>query len=410
MPRPRTEVGRAGEVNVAEYGTGYRARTRVRDADGKLREVSATGASRTKARANLRDKLAKRNGSTGSDVTGRTRVRRAAELFIARRRHDSELGKPGSLPQTVDREELALNNDVVDALGDLALEELTPGRCENFVQAVIRTGKLAKARAARGALIKLLDWAVRLDAIPANVARLSSSVPVKEPEPVALTPARIAEVRSAVRKWRADDGTYLGPRPDGNLPAIIDTMLGSGLRIGEALALRWRDVDLHGDVPTVTVTGTMVQVKGTGLVRQPKPKSKMGWRAVPVPAFVVNAISDVARAGAGLDDPVFATRNGTFLSPSNVGRQLRATLKAAKIRDAFTPHMLRSTVGTTLARAQEAGLDTARAVLGHSATDVTVRHYVERVRQAPDVSALLQALVELSEAAASRNGADGEAA
>jgi hypothetical protein len=101
MPRPRTEVGRAGEVSVAEYGTGYRARTRVRDADGKLREVSATGASKTGARANLRDKLAKRNGSTGTDVTGRTRVRRAAELFIARRRHDSELGKPGSRDESL---------------------------------------------------------------------------------------------------------------------------------------------------------------------------------------------------------------------------------------------------------------------------------------------------------------------
>ena len=42
---------------------------------------------------------------------------------------------------------------------------------------------------------------------------------------------------------------------------IIDLMLATGCRIGEILALRWIDLDLDGDLPILTVSGTITDPK-----------------------------------------------------------------------------------------------------------------------------------------------------
>lgn len=44
-------------------------------------------------------------------------------------------------------------------------------------------------------------------------------------------------------------------------------MLATGSRIGEILALRWEDLDLAGERPTLTICGTLVFVKGQGFFR-----------------------------------------------------------------------------------------------------------------------------------------------
>ena len=54
------------------------------------------------------------------------------------------------------------------------------------------------------------------------------------------------------------------------------------------------------------------------------------------------------------------------------------------------PHTLRKTAGTMVAHAM--GVEAAAAMLGHSSTAITERHYIERARIAPDSSAALDAL------------------
>lgn len=53
--RPRTTIGTYGTIHVKRVGKRrYRARTRVRDADGRLREVKVTSGSGNQAKALLR--------------------------------------------------------------------------------------------------------------------------------------------------------------------------------------------------------------------------------------------------------------------------------------------------------------------------------------------------------------------
>lgn len=60
--------------------------------------------------------------------------------------------------------------------------------------------------------------------------------------PTALTIEQIQRVREATAVWR----TGGGPKPDRQLDAIIEVMLGTSARIGEVLALRRCDVDVTG--------------------------------------------------------------------------------------------------------------------------------------------------------------------
>lgn len=160
-------------------------------------------------------------------------------------------------------------------------------------------------------------------------------------------------------------------------------MLGTSARLGEALAIRGGDVDLNAEQPTVTITGTIVYVRGRGFLRQPHPKHSKYWRTVTVPSFTVEALRERLAQAGDLDSEktIFHTKQGTPLSPANVRRLWRSIrdTNADLMPDGIdltkvVPHTLRKTVATTLDEA--AGTDLAAELLGHSTTAVTRAHYI----------------------------------
>lgn len=66
--------------------------------------------------------------------------------------------------------------------------------------------------------------------------------------------------------------------------ALLHVLLGSGLRPGEALALRWTDVELENvKAATLHVRRNLVRVRGVKGYRLEKPKTKKSKRTVPLP-------------------------------------------------------------------------------------------------------------------------------
>src|SRR5680860_1102199 len=58
---------------------------------------------------------------------------------------------------------------------------------------------------------------------------------------------------------RDERGLLLGgARRTPDLHDVVLVLLGTGMRIGEALALRWTDLDLHADIPYARVDATLV--------------------------------------------------------------------------------------------------------------------------------------------------------
>jgi len=100
-------------------------------------------------------------------------------------------------------------------------------------------------------------------------------------------------------------------------------MLGTGVRIGEALAVLWSQVDFEAG--TVEITHTIVRVNGEGLVRKTT-KSRAGQRLLHLPNWATAVLRTRQAAGLRLDNPVFADTLGGFRDPSNTRRSLRTAL------------------------------------------------------------------------------------
>lgn len=95
----------------------------------------------------------------------------------------------------------------------------------------------------------------------------------------------------------------------------------------------------------------------------------------------------VLEASAG--DLVFPSTVGTLQDPTNYRKAWRKALEGSEL-EGVTPYVLRKTVGTLVARAE--GVAAASAQLGHSSERVTSAHYVERLKVAPDATAVLAGL------------------
>ena len=93
-----------------------------------------------------------------------------------------------------------------------------------------------------------LGLEVRHEVLPRNSMDHVSRMPRPASTPNALTPAEVNAVRVAIAYWEAGR-SYAGPRPDGQLGAILEGMLGTSARIGEVLAIRRRDIDVTSATP-----------------------------------------------------------------------------------------------------------------------------------------------------------------
>jgi len=212
---------------------------------------------------------------------------------------------------------------------------------------------------------RMLRHAAQWSVVHQNVASLVDSPSVKSTEIEILTPVEIQRVLAALR------GTSLYP--------IVATALGTGLRRGELLALRWKDVDLDG--AKLRVEQSLEQTK-RGLVFK-APKTRHGRRTVTLPASTVTELRAHWQAtlerrlklGQGkIEDSalVFATWDGNTRSPNAMSKEWRRAVHAAKLKRTF--HSLRHTHASSLIAAGIDVLSISRR-LGHGSPAITLGVY-----------------------------------
>lgn len=379
MPRPRLEVGGLGKVDYVQQGhRKVRARGRFRDAAGRVKYAQATGTSQAAARRALEALVRERTRDIGQDVTGATTVERLGADWLA------ELEQSKLRPRTVAEYRALVDGAVVPALGGLELREVTVGKVQRFLEE-LAAHTPAKARNTKVVLSEMFGLAVRHDALQHNPVAGTRLPHVDRKPPKALSHAEYLVLRANVAAWQAAPAETGRPRtPD--LLDVLDVLVGTGVRIGELCALRWEDVDL--DAKTLTVAGTVTQVKGQGLIRQPMPKTDAGRRTVLLPRFVVAVLLDRQVNVPEGDESglVFPSSALTLRSPHNLRRQLRDA--RGEGFEWVTPHTLRKSSATAIAR--HLGPEASAAQLGHASTTVTSQHYIENSHIAPDNRAALE--------------------
>jgi integrase len=162
--------------------------------------------------------------------------------------------------------------------------------------------------------------------------------------------------------------------------AIFLTAAFTGLRRGEVLALRWRDVDFVRR--TVRVRANYISGLGEGT-----PKSGKG-RAVPMADEVGEALAKLSQRGEFTDEGDLVFRGKIeFVNPVKLGRRYRHARKRAGLRP-IRFHDLRHTFGTTCAAAG-VPVRSIQEWMGHASITTTMRymHFVNRSDDAVKISA-----------------------
>lgn len=173
------------------------------------------------------------------------------------------------------------------------------------------------------------------------------------------------------------------------LKALFLIALGTGLRVGEILSLKWANLDLINR--TVTVNSSLKRVAihnpkmgepKTELIQQ-SPKTKYSKRTIPVPSNLIKELTlhqqrqnlEMKVAGAAYVDNgfVFATELGRNIDPRNLSRSYARVLANAGIPHKKF-HSLRHTYATRLFE-RGIPLKTVSTLLGHATINITANTY-----------------------------------
>ncbi|WP_067478395.1 tyrosine-type recombinase/integrase [Dietzia timorensis] len=363
MPRPPLPLGTHGAISHYGEPPKVRAKTRVRDLDGTTRVVTRWGRNKTAATNSLLEAVRDRHGNVGAGITRETKLAEvAAEWLTEVEASDRADGTKGLFRRTV-------NNYLTPGIGQLRVYETTVPVLERVIETIREHHGTGAARTYRQVLSGVLGLAVRHGAIPANPVReVSRSTMTKRAAARALTREETTDLLAAL------DNDEQAREHD--LPDLARFMLATGVRLGEALALRWDYVDLDGGV--VTIAATVTDAKGRGTFIQESTKTRAGHRVLAVPADVIAILTE--RRGRIYPDNdlhlVFPTVLGTLRNRGRTTTQLRRALDNAGFPWA-TSHTFRKTAATRL---DEAGLSARKIAdqLGHERPSMTSDVYMGR--------------------------------
>jgi integrase len=256
---------------------------------------------------------------------------------------------------TMRRYRTVIEREAVPLLGKLQMTDIEPRDIKRYAVAIADRGVSANTvRLYLAPLRALFATAVEDGLIRYNPAAGVRNVYGERREVEhenALTDAQLLAVLDAV------------PEPQ---RLLIRFLAETGLRISEAVALRWSDVDLDGSRLVVRRRYSQGTVDA--------PKSLAGRRQVPLSVELVAALSE-RRGEAVDDDPVFASSDGTPLDPANVlKRVMKPAARAAGVPWAHL-HTLRHTCASRLFRGGW-NAKQVQMILGHHSPAFTLSTYV----------------------------------
>jgi integrase len=268
---------------------------------------------------------------------------------------------------------------VLPRVGGAPVEAMTRGDVQRLVDAIAADRTPDHARKALTALRVVLRICERYGEVPVNPCsgvRVPTNPEWDERPPRVLT---VEEVTAIIRCAQSDDSRIADHRRKRGATAeaapLLALLAGTGLRLGEALALTWSadSLDLHGGIVHVRFSVDRQRAEDATYAVV-APKSRAARREVPLPPSVADRLTAYADR-SNPEGLVFRDRSGRHL-PQQFARQVLARACDAAGIDDPQPrvHDLRHAYATHQLRA---GL-TAHAVaklLGHADASLVWRRY-----------------------------------
>lgn len=364
--RPSLGPGQRGKECARELGENrWKISQRIGLREGSV-EITATGTSAVEARDRLNQRIEERFEDDSAGATKGNRYNFNTPLSVLFERDLEDAQREGRMaPQTLQRREGSVRKHLIPMLGHLTIRQATHQRLDQEMRNwEDKTGFSSKHL--RPPLREAMRLAKKFGPLDHNPADLISKPKKKPPSPVvAMTLDEYQKLRDAILK--RNKGTTKVSDP-ALLLDVVDMMAGTGLRPGEALALRCRDLEPVGEEYCVMVCGTMVEGH-----RQPWTKTKLD-RQVIADAVLAPMITKRLKAQPDPDGPLFPSRSGTWWPKKTFSDQFIAARKLAGLRDDLHPHELRKFAATEVATALS--LEAAQDLLGHQSLDITLTYYI----------------------------------
>lgn len=280
-------------------------------------------------------------------------------------------------PKTIERYSDLMRLHIVPVIGGIRLLKLKPLHLEKvYEEASARGLSPQSVLHLHRVLFTALKQAVAWQLIPRNIAEAVTPPRPEHREVAAMTPLQVAQVLETVAGTDLEIPTLLG--------------LGTGMRLGEVLGLRWTDVNLEKRTARVSQT---VQETNEGLTFGP-PKTHRSRRSVSLPTFVVQALRKHKKeqserrllVGSGWQafDLVIERGDGHPIRTSSLSGRFANRMKKSGVKLTF--HGLRHG-HASLMLAAGVHLKVVSERLGHSTIGITADLYTHVADEVHDETA-----------------------
>ncbi|MEO8322658.1 MAG: tyrosine-type recombinase/integrase [Actinomycetota bacterium] len=258
-----------------------------------------------------------------------------------------------------------VRNQIVRRLGPMALDEIGPAEINVFYAELLANGRIsgkgglspATVRRVHATLHRAFKDAVRWGLLYENPAARSD-------------PPRLRMGSETMRTWSARElASFLNFADSDRMYPVWFLIAMTGMRRGEALGLRWRDINLETGEAALRQTVLFVN----GEIQMSIPKTTKGRRVVALDDRTVSVLRDLYTETGDDEGFVFHSDDGGPLNPNEVTRAFRDLVMVSGL-PRIRLHDLRHTHATL---AMQAGIHPkiVSERLGHSNISFTLDVY-----------------------------------
>lgn len=301
----------------------------------------------------------------------------------------SEIKGNSIRPNTIRNYTERYTQNVHDLIGNMLLKDVKPLHCQNILNKMADSYCNSTIKQTGHTLYGMFDSAVENELIFRNpMTKTVRCTSGKESKPIRVLTVEEQKLFLETVKSTSNYNQYA-------------LLLQTGLRTGEMIGLRWSDIDFEKKV--IHISRTMEYRYSVGEWRTGEPKSKSGYRDVPLTQEAIHILEEqkeklknISPTLPEFSDMVFLSRKGEPTKNSAYDTKINYYCKKANIPN-FSMHTLRHTFAT---RCIEGGMrpKTLQIILGHSNIGITMNLYVhvteyEKVKEMENIQEILNLAV-----------------
>ena len=285
-------------------------------------------------------------------------------------------------PSSYDRKEITLENQVYPLIGDICMSQVSFDDIQDMINELkkqdLSYSTIKKAYEAINGCFKyaLIKGDINKNpcigvTLPKNLKHQDGDIKFYTEKQVELL------LNQSTIKYNNGKSKY-------RLGYGIQLLLYTGLRIGEALALTWEDVDIQNK--TIKVNKNLKQVKNRDddqsvykIIIQNSTKTNSGTRIIPLNNKSIEALKQIKEI-TGQYKYVFSTETGNNVSARTCDRMFRKIQENCGFKEIYGVHALRHTFASLLFK-RGVDVNTVSEILGHKDVSVTYDTYIHLIQE-----------------------------